>query len=123
MVKVFSATAEIAYFKAFECRVVEDFFAFSKENTTSSAVTGEPSEASLKRRNYMLYVGGIAGCGWDYMEIASCTNSGNIEVEHYGLYDGDDRWRSGIGGICAFGLHNNAGTYANYCKMEYHCDW
>jgi len=86
--------------------------------SVKSLVTGEPSEASLKRRNYMLYVGGIAGCGWDYMEIASCTNSGNIEVEHYGLYDGDDRWRSGVGGICAYGVHNDAGTYANYCKNE-----
>lgn len=86
--------------------------------SVKSLVTGEPSEASLKRRNYMLYVGGIAGCGWDYMEIASCTNSGNIEVEHYGLYDGDDRWRSGVGGICAYGVHNDPGTYANYCKNE-----
>ncbi len=86
--------------------------------SVKSLVTGEPSEASLKRRNYTLGVGGIAGFPWDYMEMASCTNSGNIEVEHYGLYDGDDRWRNGVGGICAQGVHNSSGTYANYCKME-----
>ena len=86
--------------------------------SVKSLVTGEPSESSLKRRNYLLYVAGIAGCGWDYMKLSSCTNSGNIEVEHYGLYDADDRWRSGIGGICAYGVHNNSGTYAYYCKNE-----
>ena len=86
--------------------------------SVKSLVTGEPSETSLMRRNYLLYVAGIAGCGWDYMEIASCTNSGNIEVEHYGLYDADDRWRSGVGGICAYGVHNSTGTYAYYCKNE-----
>ena len=86
--------------------------------SVKSLVTGEPSESSLKRRNYLLYVAGIAGCGWDYMKLSSCTNSGNIEVEHYGLYDADDRWRSGIGGICAYGVHNDAGTYAYYCKNE-----
>ena len=86
--------------------------------SVKSLVTGEPSESSLKRRNYLLYVAGIAGCGWDYMKLSSCTNSGNIEVEHYGLYDADDRWRSGIGGICAYGVHNSTGTYAYYCKNE-----
>lgn len=86
--------------------------------SVKSLVTGEPSDESLKRRNYLLYVAGIAGCGWDYMKLSSCTNSGNIEVEHYGLYDADDRWRSGIGGICAYGVHNNSGTYAYYCKNE-----
>lgn len=86
--------------------------------SVKSLVTGEPSEESLKRRNYLLYVAGIAGCGWDYMKLSSCTNSGNIEVEHYGLYDADDRWRSGVGGICAYGVHNNSGTYAYYCKNE-----
>lgn len=86
--------------------------------SVKSLVTGEPSENSLKRRNYLLYVAGIAGCGWDYMKLSSCTNSGNIEVEHYGLYDADDRWRSGIGGICAYGVHNDSGTYAYYCKNE-----
>ena len=86
--------------------------------SAKSLITGEPSEKQMKKKNYLLNVGGIAGCPWDYLQIASCNNSGNIEVEYYGLYDGDDRWRSGIGGICAFGLHNNAGTYANYCKME-----
>ena len=86
--------------------------------SAKSLITGEPSEKQMKKKNYLLNVGGIAGCPWDYLQIASCNNSGNIEVEYYGLYDGDDRWRSAVGGICAFGLHNNAGTYANYCKME-----
>ena len=82
-----------------------------------SLVTGDPSETEMKKRNYLLAVGGISGMGWDVLGMASCTNSGNIEVEHYGLYDADDKWRSAVGGICGYPGYNT-GSYANYCKME-----
>lgn len=82
-----------------------------------SLVTGEPSESEMKKRNYLLAVGGISGMGWDVLGMSSCTNSGNIEVEYYGLYDADDRWRSAVGGICAYPGYNT-GSYAYYCKMQ-----
>ncbi len=82
-----------------------------------SLVTGEPSESEMKKRNYLLAVGGISGMGWDVLGMSSCTNSGNIEVEYYGLYDADDRWRAAVGGICAYPGYNT-GSYAYYCKMQ-----
>ena len=82
-----------------------------------SLVTGEPSESEMKKRNYLLAVGGISGMGWDVLGMSSCTNSGNIEVEYYGLYDADDKWRAAVGGICAYPGYNT-GSYAYYCKMQ-----
>lgn len=82
-----------------------------------SLVTGDPSESEMKKRNYLLAVGGISGMGWDVLGMSSCTNSGNIEVEYYGLYDADDKWRAAVGGICAYPGYNT-GSYAYYCKME-----
>ena len=82
-----------------------------------SLITGDPSESEMKKRNYLLAVGGISGMGWDVLGMSSCTNSGNIEVEYYGLYDADDRWRSAVGGICAYPGYNT-GSYAYYCKMQ-----
>lgn len=82
-----------------------------------SLVTGDPSESEMKKKNYLLAVGGISGMGWDVLGMSSCTNSGNIEVEYYGLYDADDKWRAAVGGICAYPGYNT-GTYAYYCKMQ-----
>ncbi len=82
-----------------------------------SLVTGDPSESEMKKRNYLLAVGGISGMGWDVLGMSSCTNSGNIEVEYYGLYDADDKWRAAVGGICAYPGYNT-GSYAYYCKMQ-----
>ncbi len=82
-----------------------------------SLVTGEPSESEMKKRNYLLAVGGISGMGWDVLGMSSCTNSGDIEVEYYGLYDADDKWRAAVGGICAYPGYNT-GSYAYYCKMQ-----
>jgi hypothetical protein len=82
-----------------------------------SLVTGEPSESEMKKRNYLLAVGGISGMGWDVLGMSSCTNFGNIEVEYYGLYDADDKWRAAVGGICAYPGYNT-GSYAYYCKMQ-----
>lgn len=83
-----------------------------------SLAEGEPSETEMKKKNYLLKVGGIAGMPWDKLEIESCTNSGNIEVEYYGLYDNDDRWRAAVGGICAQGAYGSTETSANYCKFD-----
>ena len=82
-----------------------------------SLITGDPSESEMKKRNYLLAVGGISGMGWDVLGMSSCTNSGNIEVEYYGLYDADDKWRAAVGGICAYPGYNT-GSYAYYCKMQ-----
>lgn len=82
-----------------------------------SLVTGDPSETEMKKKNYLLAVGGISGMGWDVLGMSSCTNSGNIEVEYYGLYDADDKWRAAVGGICAYPGYNT-GSYAYYCKMQ-----
>lgn len=79
---------------------------------------GDPAESVMKKKNYLLHVGGIAGMPWDNLEIESCNNSGNIEVEYDGLYDNDDRWRASVGGICGQGVYNSTGTYANYCKVD-----
>ncbi|MBR3562540.1 MAG: endonuclease/exonuclease/phosphatase family protein [Bacteroidales bacterium] len=82
-----------------------------------SLITGDPSESEMKKKNYLLAVAGISGMGWDVLGMSSCTNSGNIEVEYYGLYDADDKWRAAVGGICAYPGYNT-GSYAYYCKME-----
>lgn len=82
-----------------------------------SLITGDPSEDEMKKKNYLLAVGGISGMGWDVLGMSSCTNSGNIEVEYYGLYDADDKWRAAVGGICAYPGYNT-GSYAYYCKMQ-----
>ena len=79
---------------------------------------GEPAEADMKKKNYLLHVGGIVGMPWDNAEIESCTNSGNLEAEYDGLYDNDDRWRASVGGICGQGAYGSTGTYTNSCKME-----
>ena len=79
---------------------------------------GEPAESDMKKKNYLLHVGGIAGMPWDDLEIESCTYSGNIEVEYDGLYDNDDRWRASVGGICGQGAYGSTGTCANYCKVN-----
>lgn len=77
---------------------------------------GEPAESVMKKKNYLLHVGGMIGMPWDDIEIESCTYSGNIEVEYDGLYDNDDRWRSSVGGIAGQGAYGSTGTCANYCK-------
>ena len=84
-----------------------------------SLITGAPTEAEMKKKNYLLAVGGISGSNLSTgpLQMESCTNSGNIEVEYYGLYDGDDRWRSGVGGICGYPGYGT-GSYAYYCKMD-----
>lgn len=83
-----------------------------------SLITGSPTEAAMKKKNYLLAVGGISGSNLSGpLQMESCTNSGNIEVEYYGLYDGDDRWRSGVGGICGYPGYGT-GSYAYYCKMD-----
>lgn len=84
-----------------------------------SLITGSPTEAAMKKKNYLLAVGGISGSNLSTgpLQMESCTNSGNIEVEYYGLYDGDDRWRSGVGGICGYPGYGT-GSYAYYCKMD-----
>ena len=79
---------------------------------------GEPAESVTKKKNYLLHVGGIAGMPWDNLEIESCNNSGNIEVEYDGLYDNDDRWRASAGGICGQGAYGSTGTFAYYCKTN-----
>ncbi len=83
-----------------------------------SLAEGDPSEAEMKKKNYLLKVGGIAGMPWDDLAIESCTNSGNIEVEYYGLYDNDDKWRAAVGGICAQGAYNSTGTYVQGCTVD-----
>ncbi len=79
---------------------------------------GDPAESVMKKKNYLLHVGGIAGMPWDNLEIESCNNSGNIEVEYDGLYDNDDRWRASVGGICGQGAYGSTGTFAYYCKTN-----
>ncbi len=79
---------------------------------------GEPAESVLKKKNYLLHVGGIFGMPWDNAEVESCSNAGNIEVEYDGLYDNDDRWRASIGGIGGQGAYGSTGTSVNYCKMD-----
>ena len=83
-----------------------------------SLVDGDPSEDLMKKKNYLLKVGGIAGMAWDNLGIESCTNSGSIEVEYYGLYDSDDRWRAGVGGICAQGKYKSNDTYVQDCTVD-----
>lgn len=77
----------------------------------------DQSEAVMKKKNYLLSIGGIGTVAWDNQYYDSCINSGNIEVEYYGLYDADDRWRASIGGIGARGARNYDGAHAHGCTM------
>ena len=78
----------------------------------------DQSETVMKKKNYLLSVGGIGTVAWDNQYFDSCINSGNIEVEYYGLYDADDRWRASIGGIGARGARNYDGSHAHGCTMS-----
>lgn len=83
-----------------------------------AVIEGDRTEAEMKKKNYLLHVGGMVGMPWDNAEIESCNNSGNIEVEYDGLYENDDRWRASVGGICGQGAYGSTGTFAYYCKMN-----
>lgn len=81
-------------------------------------VSGTPAPSSMKRRNYLIGVGGIVGYGWDsWKEIASCQNKGNIEVEYYGTNNSSGNYRACVGGIMGC-TYKNPSTPVNYCKMK-----
>ena len=97
----------------------------SCKNFAPINVTATTSDRSLGNyRNYVVYVGGVAGCGRYAISLDSCRNDGDITVDYDGKFHGN-RDRSAIGGICGWqdyagdeAVKGEAELFAHYCNQR-----
>ena len=88
-------------------------------------VTATSSDRSaVKRQNYCVNVGGLAGLARWSISFEACRNDGNITVAYDGKYN-DNRNRGTVGGICGWqdydgndAVEGEADMFAYYCKVN-----